>query len=129
MPQGILESQNESVCSNFITSKKDKSSSNHQNKTNDTQREEEPQRNICVGSFKRSSSSPALSLLLRSTIFKELVEKNSSASDDENAVDEDGRIFYDGTGRIPLAFSSESDDLVLDNHFFSSFYNRSGLSL
>ncbi|KAL5725011.1 hypothetical protein ACHQM5_008208 [Ranunculus cassubicifolius] len=72
----------------------------------------------------KSSSSTALSLLLRSTIFKELVEKNSSSSDEESEDD-------DRRHQEVVEISSDSEDeyggifdeeIQLDNQ--TSFYKQ-----
>ncbi|PKI34446.1 hypothetical protein CRG98_045156 [Punica granatum] len=69
----------------------------------------------CINKSSSSSSSPtALSLLLRSSVFRELVEKNANVSEDDTdgedvknqtqlASDEDeyAEIFTDGIGHIP----------------------------
>lgn len=76
-----------------------------------------------VNGCRKSSSPTALSLLLRSSIFRELLEKNSNISDDEN----DGKSeygnqqndqvcngdeytaadIYDATADIPFLFSAD----------------------
>ncbi|XP_059639806.1 AP2-like ethylene-responsive transcription factor At1g79700 [Cornus florida] len=78
------------------------------------------QRKFPVSSGNKSSSPTALGLLLRSSIFRELVEKNSNVSEDENDVedtknnpqtcsdDEYTGIYYDGSGDIPFMLSSNS---------------------
>uniref|UniRef100_A0A2C9UVG6 AP2/ERF domain-containing protein n=1 Tax=Manihot esculenta TaxID=3983 RepID=A0A2C9UVG6_MANES len=67
----------------------------------------------------KASSPTALSLLLRSSIFRELVEKNSNVSEYENdgeetknqpqmgSEDEFAGLFYDGIGDIPFAYSNK----------------------
>ncbi|KAF2316233.1 hypothetical protein GH714_041574 [Hevea brasiliensis] len=88
------------------------------------QKQEVFQNNIPVSPCNKASSPSALSLLLRSSIFKELVEKNSNVSEDDNdgeetknqpqigSDDEFGGIFYEGIGDIPFAYSNkESLDL------------------
>lgn len=62
-----------------------------------------------------STTTTALGLLLRSAVFKELVEKNSNLSEDDSdgevpkniqahigSVDDFDGIFYDGIGDIPF---------------------------
>lgn len=78
-----------------------------------------------MNSCNKTSSPTALGLLLRSSIFRELVEKNSNVSEDEIDVDETknqqqigtddeyGEIFYDGIGDIPLVYSSNKDGIEL----------------
>ncbi|KAF5741010.1 Integrase-type DNA-binding superfamily protein [Tripterygium wilfordii] len=66
----------------------------------------------------RSCSPTALGLLLRSSIFKELVEKNSNATQEEadtkeppqigNSRHDDGEVFYNRIGCVP--FESTSRD-------------------
>ena len=84
----------------------------------------------------KSSSPTALSLLLRSSIFRELVEKNSNVSEDgtdgEEPVkepmlagceddDQYGECFFDGISELPSVCSSNSDSIELqeekDLHF------------
>lgn len=90
-----------------------------------TEQKQEPlPRNHSLTSFNKKSSSPtALSLLLKSSIFKELVEKNSLINKEENDVvgestnqpqmssdDEFGEVVYDGiNGDIPFSLSSTTD--------------------
>lgn len=60
---------------------------------------------------RKVSSPTALDLLLRSSVFRELVEKNSTSSEEESSDDENGKnvgqsfggSFYGG---VPLVFSS-----------------------
>lgn len=73
-------------------------------------------KNISFSPCKKTSSPTALGLLLRSSVFRELVEKNSNLSeeesDDENTKnlqqarsnDEHGDVFYN----IPFSLSSNS---------------------
>ncbi|KAG7985440.1 hypothetical protein I3843_03G025700 [Carya illinoinensis] len=73
----------------------------------------------------KSSSSPtALGILLRSSVFKELVEKNSNISEDDTDGDEPKNqaqigsnddyagIFYDGIGDIPFVCTYNRDDSI-----------------
>ncbi|KAK9116862.1 hypothetical protein Sjap_015809 [Stephania japonica] len=97
-------------------------------------------------SYCSNSSSPtALSLLLRSSVFKQLKEKNSSLSDDEIDIDgvgqqvgsdddEDGGIFFNGIGDVPYVnCASNVNGLPINLHeeseTQSSFYNQTGQSL
>ncbi|KAK9119409.1 hypothetical protein Scep_017502 [Stephania cephalantha] len=96
-------------------------------------------------SYCNNSSSPtALSLLLRSSVFKQLKEKNSSSSDDEidrdvvgqqigSDDDEDGGIFFNGIADVPYVNgSSNVNGLPIDLHeseTSSSFYNQTGQPL
>jgi hypothetical protein len=79
-----------------------------------------------------STTTTALGLLLRSSIFKELVEKNSNLSEDDSDGEEpkniqaqigsdddlDG-IFYDGVGDIPFVCTSNGDGIELQLHFLN----------
>ncbi|PIA62535.1 hypothetical protein AQUCO_00200506v1 [Aquilegia coerulea] len=75
---------------------------------------------FCSGS--KSSSPTALSLLLRSSIFQELVEKNSSASSEEidgdtpqnGSDDEYGGIFYNTIVDIPYVCSNSESLLTIE---------------
>ena len=96
-----------------------------------------------VNSYNKSSSPTALGLLLRSSIFRELVEKNSNVSEDEStdaddeptnqqagSDDEFGGLFYDGTnkhhlplfydgiGEFPFICSSGKDGIELQEREF-----------
>lgn len=89
------------------------------------QKQEAQPRNNSLTSFNKKSSSPtALSLLLKSSIFKELVEKNSLINNNqENDVveettnqpqmssdDEFGEVVYDEiNGDIPFSLPSSTD--------------------
>ncbi|CAL2244627.1 unnamed protein product [Prunus armeniaca] len=87
---------------------------------------------IPLNTGSKSSSPTALGLVLQSSIFRELVQKNSNFSEDEStdgeetkdqpqaglgSDDEFGGIFYDGIGDNPFACSSNSDG---DNNPWSS---------
>ncbi|XP_009342869.2 AP2-like ethylene-responsive transcription factor At1g16060 [Pyrus x bretschneideri] len=76
--------------------------------------------NLNTGS--KSSSPTALGLLLQSSIFRELVQKNSNLSEDDSTDDEEpknqpqagsneeyGGIFHAGTGENPFVCSSGTD--------------------
>ncbi|XP_012082982.1 AP2-like ethylene-responsive transcription factor At1g16060 [Jatropha curcas] len=93
---------------------------------NSPKRPEVFQNKISSSPYQKTSSPTALSLLLRSSIFRELVEKNSNVSGDENdgeegknqpqigGDDEFSGIFYEGIGEIPtFAYSSDKDGLDL----------------
>jgi len=84
-----------------------------------TQRQEVPERKFPVSSCTKASSPTALDLLLRSSMYRELVEKNSTVSedeDDERDTERQGEmissnkgyasIFCDRNGGIPFVFSS-----------------------
>ncbi|CAL2250301.1 unnamed protein product [Prunus armeniaca] len=77
---------------------------------------------IPLNTGSKSSSPTALGLVLQSSIFLELVQRNSNFSEDEStdgeetknqpqvgSDDEFGGIFYDGIGNNPFACSSNSD--------------------
>jgi hypothetical protein len=81
---------------------------------------------IPLNSCTKSSSTTALGLLLRSSVFKELVEKNSNLSEDDSDGEEPkifqaqigndddfGGIFYDGIGDIPFVCTSTGDGIEL----------------
>ncbi|CAI9752685.1 unnamed protein product [Fraxinus pennsylvanica] len=79
----------------------------------------------------KSSSPTALGLLLQSSIFKELVEKNSNMSeenDEENTKsllevssdDEYGKIFYDGNADFPFVLSSNGHGIELQGHMIGN---------
>lgn len=79
----------------------------------------------------KSSSPTALGLLLRSSIFRELVEKNSNVSEDETDGDEPknqlqggcsdddeyGGFFFDGISDIPFVCGSNRSDKEKGLHF------------
>ncbi|XP_031287315.1 AP2-like ethylene-responsive transcription factor At1g16060 [Pistacia vera] len=76
----------------------------------------------------KSSTPTALSLLLRSSIFRDLVQKNSNVSSDDQESDGDetknqqagsssdddefGGIFYDGLGDFPFIYSANRDHSI-----------------
>ncbi|XP_077247740.1 AP2-like ethylene-responsive transcription factor At1g16060 [Tasmannia lanceolata] len=99
---------------------------------------------VSNGSLNKSSSPTALGLLLRSSIFRELVEKNSNATDNEiegedtqnrqqlGSEDEYGAMLYDGIADIPFVCTSNGEavpDLELHEESASSFYDPSGQPL
>ncbi|XP_022843373.1 AP2-like ethylene-responsive transcription factor At1g16060 [Olea europaea var. sylvestris] len=90
----------------------------------DPSKMEKSARKIPVSPCRKSSSPTALGLLLQSSIFRELVEKNSNVTeenDDKNTKsmlevgsgDEYRGIFYDGIADIPLVFSSNGHGIEL----------------
>ncbi|XP_052189995.1 AP2-like ethylene-responsive transcription factor At1g79700 [Diospyros lotus] len=96
-----------------------------------TQRQEIPERKFPVSSSTKASSPTALGLLLRSSMYRELVEKNSTVSedeDDERDTERQGEmissnngyagIFCDGNGGIPFVFSSSFHDVELEGDFY-----------
>ena len=80
---------------------------------------------IPINSINKSSSPTALGLLLRSSVFKELVEKNSNISEDHTDGEEPNNqaqissdddfcgIFYDGIGDIPFVCNSNEESIEL----------------
>ncbi|KAK3015288.1 hypothetical protein RJ639_006926, partial [Escallonia herrerae] len=94
------------------------------------------QRKFPATSCNKSSSPTALSLLLRSSIFRELVEKNSSSSDEENdgdntknqpqfsSDDEYPGIFHNGTADIPFVLSSDGHSIEFQEGFNFSYNNK-----
>lgn len=102
------------------------------------------QQKIQVFQSNKTTSSPtALGLLLRSSIFKELVEKNSIINIEERDCgeymsnqpqigndDEYGEILYDGNGGIPFVFSSADHGIGIElQGQFNFSYNLHNNSL
>ncbi|XWS30285.1 hypothetical protein CRYUN_Cryun24cG0103600 [Craigia yunnanensis] len=99
---------------------------------NSPQKQEVLETKIPVNSYNKSSSPTALGLLLRSSIFQELVEKNANVSEDESSTDADdepknqhagsddefGGLFYDGIGDFPFICSSSKDSIELQEREF-----------
>ncbi|KAA8530326.1 hypothetical protein F0562_005035 [Nyssa sinensis] len=88
------------------------------------------QRKFPVTSCNKSSSPTALGLLLQSSIFRELVEKNLNMTEQENdgedtknqpqmgnTEDEYKGIFYDGNGDLPFALSFNSHNIEFQGEF------------
>ncbi|KAJ1443709.1 DNA-binding domain superfamily [Sesbania bispinosa] len=86
-------------------------------------------------SSNKSSSPTALGLLLRSSLFRELVEKNSNVSEDETdgevtkeqnqqiaSDDELGGIFYHGIGDIPFVSDPNRYNLELQERDLHSIF-------
>ncbi|KAF5958527.1 hypothetical protein HYC85_005752 [Camellia sinensis] len=85
------------------------------------QKQEVIERKFPVSKYAESSSPTALGLLLRSSVFKELVEKNSNVFEDEidgedtkhqlqmGSDDEYARLLYDGNGDSPFVLSSNRE--------------------
>ncbi|KAL0350925.1 UNVERIFIED_CONTAM: AP2-like ethylene-responsive transcription factor [Sesamum radiatum] len=79
-------------------------------------------------SYQSMFSPTALGLLLRSSVFRELVEKNSNVSEEETdgennrnliqvgSEDEYGGLFCDGSEDIPFAVSSSGHSIELQEH-------------
>ncbi|KAK9272352.1 hypothetical protein L1049_002723 [Liquidambar formosana] len=93
---------------------------------NTPQKQEVPLSKISVTSNGKSSSPTALGLLLRSSIFRELVAKNSTVNEDEldgedaknqtqtGSDDEYGGIYYEAeVGDIPFVCPSNRDGIEL----------------
>ncbi|XAR65157.1 hypothetical protein NMG60_11009167 [Bertholletia excelsa] len=78
-----------------------------------------------ISPCRKSPSPTALGLLLKSSLFKELVEKNSNVTDDDEAEQRDMKnqsevgvscepvegIFYNGVGNIPYGCCSNNETL------------------
>nr|QNI23753.1 AP2/ERF transcription factor [Camptotheca acuminata] len=106
---------------------------------NSPQKQEVLERKFPVTSCNKSSSPSALGLLLRSSIFRELVEKNSNVSEDDNDGEDTKNelqmgsddeytgmgIFYDGIGDIPFVLSSNNHGIELQGEFHFN-YNHQG---
>ncbi|XP_061375900.1 AP2-like ethylene-responsive transcription factor At1g79700 [Gastrolobium bilobum] len=87
-------------------------------------------------SSNKSSSPTALGILLRSSLFRELVEKNSNVSGDETddgevtkhqqqkiaSDDELGGMFYDGIGDIPFVCDPDRYNLELQERALQSIF-------
>ncbi|XP_077245277.1 AP2-like ethylene-responsive transcription factor At1g16060 [Tasmannia lanceolata] len=100
-------------------------------------------RQVHSSSCNKSSSPTALSLLFRSSVFRELVKKNSNAADNENEEDEArhgkqlgsdgeyGEMFYHGIADIPYACSSNGEIVphIELQGSDSSYYDHSGQPL
>ncbi|XP_052189996.1 AP2-like ethylene-responsive transcription factor At1g79700 [Diospyros lotus] len=88
-----------------------------------------------VNSHTRSSSPTALGLLLRSSLYRELVEKNFRASEYEDEDrgnknqqdDEYSGIFYDGTDDIPFVLSFNNHSAQLQEEFHFNYNHPSNL--
>ncbi|XP_022740525.1 AP2-like ethylene-responsive transcription factor At1g16060 [Durio zibethinus] len=100
---------------------------------NSPQKQEVLETKLPFNSYNKSSSSPtALGLLLRSSIFQELVEKNANVSEDESSTDtvdesknqqagsddEFSGLFYDETYDFPFICSSGQDNIELQERAF-----------
>nr|QNI23755.1 AP2/ERF transcription factor [Camptotheca acuminata] len=98
------------------------------------QKQEVFERKFPVTSCNKSSSPTALGLLLRSSIFRELVEKNSKVTEQENDEDTKNQpqigsgggdeykgIFYDGIGDLPFALSFNSHNIEFQGEFQFSY--------
>ncbi|KAL2523412.1 AP2-like ethylene-responsive transcription factor [Forsythia ovata] len=90
----------------------------------DPNQKEKSVRKIPVSPCSKSCSPTALGLLLQSSIFRKLVEKNSNVSEEENddenknllevgSDDEYGGIFCDGNADFPFVLSSNGHGIEL----------------
>lgn len=122
-PQALPESQTVASPSNSSLIEESKSLTLHNSffspdYLNSPEKQEAFESQSFQFSSNKSSSPTALGLLLRSSLFRELVEKNSNVSEDETdgevtkeqqiqiaSDDELGGIFYDGIGGIPFVFA------------------------
>lgn len=97
---------------------------------NSTEKQESSIENKNYSFLSNKSTSPtALSLLLRSSLFKELLEKNSNVSEDEVAKeqqivsdDELGEIFYDSIGNISFDFDPNRCSIELQERDLHSIF-------
>ncbi|XP_050223191.1 AP2-like ethylene-responsive transcription factor At1g79700 [Mercurialis annua] len=129
-PQTVADSRMFPSIGNYLTREECKPSffsttPFDQDCTNSPRKQEEFRSKTPISPCSKTSSPTALSLLLRSSIFRELVEKNSSVSEEENEgeestknqiqIDEFGEIFYDGIGDIPFAYASNKEGLEIED--------------
>ncbi|KAF8408057.1 hypothetical protein HHK36_007198 [Tetracentron sinense] len=145
-PRTNVESQAVPSLSNLIPSGEPETSFFHTSIfTNDDlgspQKQEVFQRKTPVSPCSKPSSPTALSLLLRSSIFRELVEKNASSTDDGHGEDtryqtqigsdnDCGEIFYGGISDIPYEFPSNVDTLpTIELHETASSIYKTGQSI
>ncbi|XP_021297701.1 AP2-like ethylene-responsive transcription factor At1g79700 [Herrania umbratica] len=126
---GMVESESVPLASSYSPREESKSSFYHSFATeylNSPQKQEVVEGKIPVNSYNKSSSPTALGLLLRSSIFRELVEKNANVPEDEStdaddepknqqagSDDEFGGLFYDGIGDFQFICSSGKDSIEL----------------
>ncbi|GMY13584.1 ethylene-responsive transcription factor WRI1-like isoform X1 [Fagus crenata] len=130
-PQAILEPQTLMSPTNYTSKEEPQSLFFHSN-SSATDYLKSPQKNsdifeskIPINSCNKSSPPTALGLLLRSSVFKELVEKNSNIPEDYTDGEEPNNqavigsdddfcgIFYDGIGDIPFVCTSNEDSIEL----------------
>ncbi|KAA8533013.1 hypothetical protein F0562_032870 [Nyssa sinensis] len=108
------------------------------------QKQEVLERKMPISPCNKSSSPTALSLLLRSSMYRDLMERNSNVIDEETegndtknqsqtgSEDEFGGFFYNGIGNSPYVSSSNGDmlpGLEPQEENALSLYNRTGQSL
>ncbi|XP_057494182.1 AP2-like ethylene-responsive transcription factor At1g16060 [Actinidia eriantha] len=111
---------------------------------NNPRKQEVLETKMPISPCNRSPSPTAVGLLLRSNMFRDLVEKNSNVVDDDseqndtknksqiNDGDEFGRFFFNTIGSNPYECSSSSNKLPRledPNENASPFYNKAGKSL
>ncbi|KAM1058794.1 hypothetical protein TB2_023192 [Malus domestica] len=125
-PEAVTEPQNMPfMTSGYIPA--DETSFSHTNPfasdyLNSPRKQEVTRSSTNLNAGSKSSSPTALGLLLQSSIFRELVQKNSNFSEDDStdgeepknqpqagSDDEYGGIFYEGTGDNPFDCSSTTD--------------------
>ena len=130
-PQAILEPQTLMSPTNYTSKEEPQSLFFHSN-SSATDYLKSPQQNsdifeskIPINSCNKSSPPTALGLLLRSSVFKELVEKNSIIPEDYTDGEEPNNqavigsdddfcgIFYDGIGDIPFVCTSNEYSIEL----------------
>ena len=129
-PQAIPEPQTVASPSNYNPKEEFKSLFFHTNPLvtgylKSPQKQDIFESKIPISSINKSSSPTALGLLLQSSVFKELVEKNSNISEDDTDGEEPNNqaqmgsddgfcgIFYDGIGDIPFVCNSNEDSIEL----------------
>ncbi|WRX22113.1 AP2/ERF domain - like 10 [Theobroma cacao] len=126
---GMTEPESVPLASSYSPREESKPSFYHSFATeylNSPQKQEVVEGKIPVNSYNKTSSPTALGLLLRSSIFRELVEKNANVSEDEStdaddepknqqagSDDEFGGLFYDGIGDFQFICSSGKDSIEL----------------
>ncbi|XWS44274.1 hypothetical protein CRYUN_Cryun15aG0030700 [Craigia yunnanensis] len=130
----ITEPESVQITSSYSPIEESKPSFYHSFATdylNSPQKQEFFESKTPVNSYNKSSSPTALGLLLRSSIFQELVEKNANLSEDEStdaddelknqqagSDDEFGGLFYDEFGDFPFICSSGKDNIELQEREF-----------
>ncbi|XP_059451364.1 ethylene-responsive transcription factor WRI1-like [Corylus avellana] len=132
-PQAITEPQTVASPTSYTPREESKSSFFHTNPLptadylDSPPKQEVFQSKIPLSSCSKSScTTTALGLLLRSSVFKDLVEKNSNLSEDDSdgeepkniqaqvgSDDDFGGIFYYGIGDIPFVCASAGDGIEL----------------
>ncbi|KAL2454395.1 Ethylene-responsive transcription factor WRI1 [Abeliophyllum distichum] len=95
-------------------------------------KQERFEQKIPVNSCRKSSSPTAVDLLLRSSMFRELVQKNSNFMEDENGDGENTKelpwmVFCDGPQDFPFVLSA--DDYSIDFNLNYDFPSMSGSNM